>query len=312
MNIITRFKYRAQRQARGYAGFTLLEMTIVIVIISIVAISLVAMFSASLQKLQYQQTVVKMQTIQTALRNFRFAHNRLPCPADATIVGVGTLNFGIEGANPGTCTGGVPAANYSEILGSINNIEGMVPTKTLELPDDYAIDGWGRRIMYAVSSDLTQNGAFSIVNAFDGLTRMIIKNGQGTNITIHALEVLVSFGANGHGAFPRYGGLTRVNAGSVNVDELNNCDCSNAGVYTAFNGTFVQKDVLWDPANALDNFDDLVFFTSRSNYILPSNIIGQPFTFSAAGAGADNPTTCQGGIPLCTESGGIKQCVCGY
>ena len=95
--------------------------------------------------------------------------------------------------------------------------EGMVPTRTLKLPDDYAFDSWGRRIMYTVSKDMTQANAMNIFSATDTMARMTIFNGTGsvgnwgTN-TVNAAYVLLSFGPNGHGSYSRNGGATRLNA----------------------------------------------------------------------------------------------------
>lgn len=300
---------RTSQQVRGTQGFTLLEMTIVLAIMSIVAISLVAMFSATLQRIQTRQTVSRMEAIQNALYEYRIAFNRLPCPADATLA-ITNSNFGYEAANPGECTGGAPAANFSQVpvAGAQDAREGMVPVKSLGLSDDYAIDGWGRRFLYAVSKDITANGAFSIISMYDTSDRMSVLNAEGTVKSTLACEVLVSMGANGHGAYGRNGGATRINAGSTNLSELDNCDCAAGS--PGFNGVFVQKDVTTNPNDVTDSFDDFVYFSSRGDYILPSSVMAQPFTLDAGGALSGN--SCAGGKPVCAVSGGITRCSCSY
>ena len=288
-------------------GFTLLEMSIVLVIISIVSIGLVEIFAASIQKAQLKQTVAKMESIQKTLYEYRLAFNRLPCPADATIA-INVVNFGIEAANPGSCTGGIPAANFLQSPGGTaqDAREGMVPTKTLGLPDDYAFDGWGRRFMYAVSKDITQNGAFAAIPASDSATRMTIMSAQGVSKSTQAVEVLVSFGQNGHGAYPRNGGTVRVNAGLSNTDEQNNCDCtiiSNVITPTGLDGVFVQKDLS-------NGFDDIVYFSVRGDYLRPSGIMSQPFTTDV---GTNGNGMCQGGgMPSCKVTNGVRNCQCAF
>ena len=317
---------------RQTQGFTLLEMTVVLAIISIVSVSLVTAFSAGLRGLQYKQTVAKMEAIQKALYEYRLAFSRLPCPADATIT-ISTLNFGVAAANPGACTGGAPAANFSQspAVGAQDVREGMIPVKTLQLPDDYAFDGWGRRFMYAVSKDMTQMGAFNIISTYDMSTRMTIKDAQGNAKSTIICEALISFGPDGHGAYPRNGGATRINASSVNTSELDNCDCDSSAAATGVDGVCVQKDPTSNPANKLDNFDDLVYITSRGDYILPSSILAQPFNINAGGGANTNPTTgggaggasggggtisggitCAGVAPNCGSSSGSLKCVCVY
>jgi hypothetical protein len=265
-----------------------------------------------------------MEVIQNALVQYRYAFDRLPCPANATIA-INLVNFGVEAANPGSCTGGVPAANFllTPAVDARDAREGMVPTKTLQLPDDYAFDGWGRRFMYAVSADYTAPGAFIFISAQDTSQRMTILNQEGGAKSTIACEVLVSFGPNGHGAYPRNGGATRINASSVNVNELNNCDCNNtASASTGFDGVFVQQDLALNPANARDGFDDLVYFTGPPDYILAGTLFSQPFTRSAAGGGAGNGGGGGGGAglggggscpPGCssTVTNGVTACLCG-
>lgn len=315
---------------RRMQGFTLLEMSVVLAIIGIVSVSLVTAFSVALQKIQFQQTQVKMERIQKALYEYRLAFNRLPCPADATHA-ITNVNFGTEAANPGSCTGGVPAANFAQtpVVGDQDARAGMVPTKTLHLPDDLAFDGWGRRFMYVVSRDITATGAFAIVSTYDTRERITINDAQNTAKSEIICQALISFGPNGHGAYNRVGSAVRVNASSVNASELNNCDCNASGVATGVDGTFVQKDITQNPANKLDTFDDLVYISSRGDYTLPSSIMAQPFTTNAGGGGPNGSgsngggggTTgggtglggngiCDFGFASCTIGGGIKRCLC--
>jgi len=233
-------------------AFTLLEMSIVLVIIGMVVAGGMTIFSGALQKNQLQETQMKMKAIQTALLNFRIANNRLPCPADVTLA-LPTAStptyFGLEAGqlvnsawipDAGSCTtygttytngalvttaANSVAADFRNIITSTtntinsgvdsivgmasttnivpgmgisgtdipagdsvasvvngttilltipatgttsnatltigNNVEGMVPVTTLRLPDDYAVDGWGGRIMYTVDNRFTAIGALT-------------------------------------------------------------------------------------------------------------------------------------------------------
>jgi hypothetical protein len=79
--------------------------------------------------------------------------------------------------------------------------------------------------------------------------------------------VLVSYGPNGHGAFPRNGAAltSRISFGSINSDEQKNCDCSNSSTNnpTIPGGTYVQKLETQEITNHPDqtnDFDDIVAF----------------------------------------------------
>lgn len=244
-------------------GFSLLEMSIVLSIIAVMMTGGMVMFAASLNKKQYKDTEAKMQALQDALLNYRLTYNRIPCPADVTRA-VDDQYFGVEAATPGTCTGGTPTANFN----NGNNVEGMVPTKTLRLPDDYAFDSWGRRIMYAVDINFTADKSFFTIGASDTTPRMTINDSSGTAKTNLAIYALVSFSANGHGAYPRVGGATRINVGSTNLDEQNNCDCNNLAAPGTFDGVYVQKLPTSNPASNTDSFDDIVRYDTRADMLL--------------------------------------------
>jgi prepilin-type N-terminal cleavage/methylation domain-containing protein len=327
--------------APARAGFSLIEICIVLGIIAVVVASGSTIFSASLQQREFNETQAKMTAIQRALLNFRMANNRIPCPADATqAVGATSGNyFGIEAATPGACTGGNPAANFtatttatgntalasatissmssvsglsagmsitgtnipaSSVIASVgvttitisqnatatggvtftftSNVQGMVPTKTLGLSDDYAFDGWGRRIMYAVDMRFTAASAFTTIPATDSTPRMTVNDSSGNAKTTTAAYVLLSMGPNGHGALPRGSGTanlniaaSRINVGSVNTDEQNNCDCSSSAAATGLDGVFVQKTATQDSTtpNHTNDFDDAVAFGTRSDLRSP-------------------------------------------
>ena len=115
-------------------GFTLLEMSIVLAIISTVIGGMLAVIPGLIQALETEETQARQQAIQQALYDFRLAFNRIPCPADVTqAVDLNTANsnyFGIEAANPGTCTGGTPAANFSANAASSGISASFVKTDT--------------------------------------------------------------------------------------------------------------------------------------------------------------------------------------
>src|ERR1039458_6830869 len=136
-------------------GFTLLELSVVLLIIAIITGMSVGMGVSVVATARLTATQKKMKAIEEALMQYRTANDRLPCPTDLTIK-QGSANYGVEGATPGTCTGGTPAANYTSVLA----VEGGVPTATLGLPADFMYDGWGNRFRYAVDSQLTAKNIF--------------------------------------------------------------------------------------------------------------------------------------------------------
>ena len=114
----------------------------------------------------------------------------------------GNITFTLARSGGGWCT--VVSGIFFDPTGTsapdTSYIEGGVPTKTLGLPDDYAFDGWGCWIMYAVSTAMTQGVAFSTIPATDVTTRLTVNDASGNAKTTKAAYVLVSFGPDGFGA----------------------------------------------------------------------------------------------------------------
>lgn len=271
--LVSRHRPAGTRNARGEAGFTLLEMSIVLIIIGTVLTGGILYLSMTLKQRAGVETQHKLQVLQQMLLDYRLAYNRIPCPADLKLATT-DKDFGVEavatGGTPPTDTGcnfgsGSPQADFN----NGNFYEGMVPTKTLGLSDDYAFDGWGRRIDYAVDMNFTKTNAFSSANipASDTTTRMTIKTASsgGATITQLAAYVLISFGPDGHGAFPRGASATPINENSTNADEKDNCDCDGFANATGLDGEFIQKAPTQNVNDLTDTFDDMVVYATRSD-----------------------------------------------
>ena len=265
------------------SGFTLLELSIVLTIIALVTGMAISSGISVVATARQAATVQKMKAIDQALMAYRVANSRLPCPGDLTIK-QGSANFGVEAGGSSVCTTGTgvctasttagtcigtavsPAANYSA-KGTTYTLEtgaeGAVPVVTLGLPNDMMVDGWGNRFRYAADTTMTTIGAFhdSPVNNTSGAITVNDVNGNAR--ATDAIYALISHGANGHGTYTQAG--VTVNAGSANANELTNCHCTSAGVYTGtYAPTYVQEQSpTLDPTNSLDTYDDLVTYKER-------------------------------------------------
>lgn len=139
---------------RPRAGFSLIELAIVLVAMGLLTTSLLGPLAAQSEARKLAETKRTLNEARDALLGFAAAFGRLPCPA-------GDGARGIEaggGAQACTCGGSGAASGY-------------VPAITLSLaPSDdqgYLLDAWGGRLRYAVS-----RGPASAPNAFtdsDGL-----------------------------------------------------------------------------------------------------------------------------------------------
>lgn len=270
-------------------GFTLLELSIVLTIIAVILGGGLAIWIGALQANQVNATVDRMNRIEQALLGYTVANGRIPCPSDLTLTPTtattGTYynttagaDYGLEagsdaksaiGTGTGVCSGTnmTPQANFTSASGAA---EGGVPTRALRLPDDYMYDAWGHRFRYAVDPTYTKTSSPLPVKATCNLTptpntsAITVNDASGITgaRTTTAAYVLLSHGANGHGAYTSNGVVA--SSGSTSADELTNCHCTSAGVYTGtYTPTYVEKVPQYDSGqagNPLYYFDDLVTF----------------------------------------------------
>ncbi|MBS1159187.1 MAG: ral secretion pathway protein [Proteobacteria bacterium] len=127
----------ARRKRRGSrpAGFSLLELSIVLVIVGLLANSMLLGFSALRETAAREDAEQQLANASEALLGFASRHGRLPCPA-------------------------APASNGSESTGPGGNCthpwDGYLPAISLGIhPVDtsgYAVDPWGNPLRYAISA----------------------------------------------------------------------------------------------------------------------------------------------------------------
>jgi prepilin-type N-terminal cleavage/methylation domain-containing protein len=243
-------------------GFTLLELSIVLVLIALVLGGGLVTLNGYLQASQFNVTVARLDAIEKALLDYSVANGRIPCPSDLGLTSAST-NYGVEAAMPGTCTGGAPVATFIAASGTA---EGGVPTRTLKLSDDYMYDGWGRKIRYAVDPTYTSTSTSPLpvaqscsLSPTPNTSAITVKDAGGAARTTTGAYALVSHGANGHGAYTS--NAVMVNASSTNAGEQTNCHCNSSAVSNAsYVPTYVQMAPKTDPASTLDNFDDIVTY----------------------------------------------------
>src|SRR5262249_26113892 len=157
----------------------------------------------------------KLERIEEAMRSFMAANGRRPCPADGQYT-INTPNFGKEAANPGSCTGGVPAAPLGPDAGTGFVVGGTIPVTSLGLDESYALDEYGRQFTYIVDIRATSSTTTTIGQGttnycsylqnsitYNGATPGIaIENTTGGTVTDHTMYAYISHGISGYGAWP--------------------------------------------------------------------------------------------------------------
>ncbi len=196
------------------SGFTLVEVALVVVIGGL----MLALFGDSLTNMikesKVRTTETRLAEISDALRRYSSYNSMLPCPASRTLA-TSDVNYGLP-AGTGVCnTATVPAGTVRDATTATEEVRiGMVPTRTLNLPDDYGYDAWGSRFIYAVTESMTDTATYDAQNSAVEIT------GNPTP----AAFVVVSVGKDKEGGYSVAGGAgPACNAMGSQID-IENCD----------------------------------------------------------------------------------------
>lgn len=235
----------ASSDRRRQAGFTLIELSIVVMIVGLTMSAFGAAFLQYLQNAREKAVQQKIEDIETALGRFLAINGRYPCPAQVNAQ-PDTSMFGVEVSGNCALNGNISGTTYSTGTGGRIVRMGAVPVRTLNLPDDYAIDPWSMRILYGVtgvlanSSTFAQNmGAYSIVDSAGN--SVITPAGSGH-------YAIISVGPDNMGTY-----TTRGASGPACVTaRLDGENCDNDAV--------LRATVLYSTATGNTHFDDYITY----------------------------------------------------
>ncbi|MEI8295520.1 MAG: prepilin-type N-terminal cleavage/methylation domain-containing protein [Alphaproteobacteria bacterium] len=130
---------------KNLPGFTLLEMSFVLIIAGLIMGLSLPLFTTMLQQQKQRQTQDHQEQVLYALAAFLNQHGCLPPPADPA-----TLEQGI--ATTDTCAAG-------------DHCQGLIPYRTLGLMESLAKDGYHRWMTYVTSKQLTETDIIQDVGA---------------------------------------------------------------------------------------------------------------------------------------------------
>lgn len=200
------------------SGFTLIEISIVLVIAGLVMSALLSTATIYFHDKTLRETRDNMAAAKTALRAFVAMNGYYPCPASRAAAR-GMQGFGKA---PESCATIDPDGSVTTAQGrdKLPVKIGILPFRSLGLADDQAVDGWGNVLQYAVTESLTsadtydqREGAIDVV-AEDNVSRL---SPPGT-----AQYVVFSTGQNGRGAYS--GDVAAATPCSLYSLEGENCD----------------------------------------------------------------------------------------
>lgn len=255
---------------RDRMGFSLLELSAVLAIISVILVFGLNIATTALSGSDRITTQERLLAVQKALDNYAKVHGFLPCPASRASV-PSDSGFGVEARDGATYTTCTTSAGLVRAPAAGNPFAyiGAVPVRTLGLPDNYAGDAWGNKLMYAVSAShvgtmgsyLNTDGPITIYTGDRTLTsyiHTINRTSTGLNTNGPAVVyVVVSHGADGKGAYPFNGTAIVTACGASANNDVENCDDANLNFWDApYNdgdqaATFFDDYIVWR-SNLLD------------------------------------------------------------
>ena len=98
--------------------------------------------------------------------------------------------------------------------------EGAVPVKTLGLPDEFQVDGWGRKFAYAVWTPMTGVGAFITYGIAQNCGGITVKTPAISTAAKRPITPSSTYGPDGYGGYTQSG--TVYSTATTNADEQTN------------------------------------------------------------------------------------------
>ncbi len=264
------------------SGFSLIELSVVILIISIIAAGAISVSGTFLISTKNDLTDKRLGAIYRALGVFLAKNHRLPCPAPINKYKSKTgSNYGKESGNAPTTSSDrscVDSGVYSSNLES-KLVYGMVPVNTLGLSDDVGEDGFGSKLSYIVHEDLTVpnyddtsggvNVGFSYYTETDSEMIQVYQLPSGNKISKIAFAV-ISHGQNKLGSFNANSAIQNSTTG-ISTQEGYNILSNIVGTTADFgyDPAITPARVTFTSINSVDEgFDDKVFYKNRDELIV--------------------------------------------
>ncbi len=236
-------------------GFTLIELAIALFIISLALGALLVPLTTQIAQRKINDTQKTLEDIKETLLGFAVSNTRLPCPASATSNGVESF---CTNAGPSAC--GAELLTYQAHGTCFAQYNGFVLGATLGLAavdaQGYALDAWGTRIRYAVTT--AGNYTFTIASGM-----------RTTTLTALAPDLIVCATSTGITATTCPVASTLTNAAPAVIYSLEP-NANTAGGAGADEAANLQNDQVFvshvrsDSSNPNGEFDDIVTWLSEN------------------------------------------------
>jgi prepilin-type N-terminal cleavage/methylation domain-containing protein len=241
-------------------GFSLIELSIVLAVFAVVAVGIFSKREVGQEHVQVTSVGDTLDQVEQALAVYIKHYGYVPCPA-SRIESTDSAAYGVSVNCDATTASSAPAGtdNIGTNTDEYQLRIGAIPTRTLGLPDNYALDAWGNRLTYAIIRTLGIDKA-----TYDAYTptqttnyfQVVNKTGTilfGNNSSELLNYVVISHGPDGKGAYSKSGMQTvacsETIAGHSNTEQAHdtkNCNGTKQFVLDAVNQTTTGTDYFND------------------------------------------------------------------
>jgi type II secretory pathway pseudopilin PulG len=267
-------KIRSHIKNNGSAGFSLLELAVLMVIVGLVTATTLETYNNYSKGMALRDTSARFYSIEVAMNQFLAKNGRLPCPAvptdtpDAVSAGVEPVTCDTVPRNPIEaipavvgCVGGYCQSPGRDADDPVNGadlvLSGAVPYVTLGMTMKDSLDGWNRKIKYVVTAKLTQKDAYlTSAGAIDVVEHVGGGNALGDTMLPQTGQVVfLSHGQDGKGAYTFDGKLFAACPTSAAGFDFENCDEPSDATY------FDNSDRSY--VAGADYYDDVVSYAYK-------------------------------------------------
>lgn len=213
------------------SGFTLIELSIVIMIMGVLLAGFLKLMSVQIMEQKQEVMALTYDTVQEGLRAFIFTdpdptdlddtdtHGRYPCPA-SPIASPDSADYGTELRNEaGQC---VAESGVIVVPGTDSRpvYIGSLPFRTMQISSSHAIDVHGNRLSYAVSGDLALENALLESSPVGAITLQRASGPDDDRVHF----AIVSHGDDGAGSYTKQGVLNGISCQTGKTADSENCD----------------------------------------------------------------------------------------
>lgn len=268
----------------GNRGFTIIELSVVLVIIAIVTIGFFEGNVVLLHRNRISATKKKMDVIQQAILNYVMENDNLPCPAGLhRSTADSTFGQAVTNCDSLSSTDNVNGVFVDGVDSNI--IQGAIPVVDLGLPFSSMRDEWGDKISYILdkryTADFPEMDMF-IYAANPGELLTINSEGMLHEVTDKAVYVIISHGTNRFGSFIYDGDLQNDFTNAITEERRN-----------IFQDASYDNNIIYSLYDV--DFDDIVKYKTKLQLILDLDWedIGCFINTEIAGLNNPDPSNCE-------------------